>query len=30
MGVGQTIDLTGKQRRTILALLKCHLPDTEA
>ena len=30
MGLDQTIDITGEQRATILALLECHLPDTEA
>ena len=30
MGLDQTIDITGEQRKTILALLEHHLPDTEA
>ena len=30
MGLDQTVDITGEQRATILALLERHLPDTEA
>ena len=30
MGLDQTIDITGEQRKTILALLEHHLPDTDA
>ncbi len=30
MGLNETIDITGEQRRTVLALLERHLPDTEA
>ncbi len=30
MGIGPSIDITAGQRRTILALLERHLPDTEA
>ena len=30
MGIDQTIDITGEQRKTILALLERHLPNTAA
>lgn len=29
MGVDRSIDITGEEHRTILALLERHLPDTE-
>ena len=28
MGIAPAIDLTANQRRTVLALLNCHLPNT--